>query len=191
MSMRIFSLVFIMISYVYSTQAQKVCRQNYKNETSLSYSDLMSFVLGSMSASYERTIYHKKGTDNFISAQLEYTNKIDLSGIDVSNYVATRFLTSSLKYNFGNKHIYSLGVGVIFSFLNITPIGSFSYKYDFRKYRFTLGGGLQFSYLGLARSELRYSSIPPIVITIPNWQYNYDYTWKDHILLNIRVGKYF
>jgi hypothetical protein len=191
MSMRIIILSFIMFSHVYTVQAQKVCRQNYKNETSLAYNDLMSFVLGAMSVSYERTIYHKKGKDNFISAQLEYTNKIDLSGIDVSNYVATRFLTSSLKYNFGDKHIYSLGAGVVFSFLNITPIGSFSYKYDFRKYRFTLGGGLQFSYLGLARSVVRYSSIPPIVITKPNWQYDYDYSWKDHILFNIRVGKYF
>jgi hypothetical protein len=189
--MRIIILLQFIFFHIHYIQAQKVCRQNYKNETSLSYNDLMSFVLGAMSASYERTVYHKKETDVFLSVQLEYTNKVDLTGADVSNYVATRFLTSSFKYNFGNKHIYSLGTGVVFSFFNITPVGSFSYKYDFRKYKFTLGGGLQFSYRGLARSELRYSSIPPIVITTPNWQYNYDYSWKDHILLNIRVGKYF
>jgi hypothetical protein len=112
-------LCCILILHFSNSHAQKVCRQNYKNEISIAYNELFSFVLGAMSASYERTIYHKKGKDRFVSAQLEYTNKIDLSGLDRSNVIAIRFITPSLKYNFGDKHIYSLGAGVVFSGLNI------------------------------------------------------------------------
>jgi hypothetical protein len=195
MSMRITTLFSIMVSYVYSTQAQKVCRQNYKNEASISYNNLMSLVLGSLGLSYERTIYHKRNKANFLSIQLDYASKIDLYGIDVSNRIATKYFSPTLKYNFGDKHIYSLGLGVVISNLNTasSSLCFFNYKYDFRKQKLTVGGGLQVSYLGLAKSEEHYNPIRPTQnISSLFWSpYSYSSTWQDRILFNIRVGKYF
>jgi hypothetical protein len=176
-----------------SIQAQKACRQNYKNEASLSYNNLMSFVLGSAGLSYEYTIVHKKDKNNYISVQLEYASKLDLL-LDVYtlNRIATKYFTPSLKYNFGDKHIYSIGVGVVLSFLNTTPASFLNYKYDFRKYKFTIGCGLQLNYLGLAKTKEYYNPTPTVVVTGSYWSpYSYDYSWRDHILFNIRVGKYF
>jgi hypothetical protein len=191
--MRASILLLLSVFYFSNIQAQTSRRQNYKNEASLSYNDLMSFVLGSAGLSYEYTIFHKKEKDNFISVQLEYASKLDLLlGGYTLNRVTTHYLTPSLKYNFGNKHIYSVGVGAVISFFNTTPASFFSYKYDFRKYKYTIGCGLQLNYLGLAKTKEYYNPIPPIVASGSYWSpYSYDYSWKDRILFNIRVGKYF
>jgi hypothetical protein len=179
-----------MVSYVYSTQAQKVCRQNYKNEASISYNELGSFVLGAVGMSYERTLYHKKGKDNFISFQLDFAFNPDRANIN-ERIIALSYLTPTLKYNFGDRHIYSLGIGEVFSLLDNTPIAFFNYKYDYRKHKFTIGAGLQISYFGLARSEEHYNSNPTVITGSYFTPYSYSSKWQDHILFNIRVGKYF
>jgi hypothetical protein len=188
--MRITTLLLLSFLYFPNIQAQKVCRQNYKNEASVSYNELFSFVFGAVGMSYERTLYHKKGRDNFISIQLDFAFNPNRANIN-DRIIALNYLTPSLKYNFGDRHIYSIGTGVAFSSLNTTPIIAFNYKYDFRKYKFTIGAGLQISYFGLAKTIEYYHSTPPTVITSPFWQYSYDYSLQDRILFNIRVGKYF
>jgi hypothetical protein len=185
-------LLSFLLIYAVDGQSQKVCRRNYKNEASLSYNNLVSLLPGTVGLSYERTIYHKKNDGKFVSIQLEYAFLFNLyDNINNINRIAYRTITPSVKYNFGNKHIYSVGAGVVFSLLNTTPACSFNYKYDFRKYKFTLGGGLQVSYLGLAKSIEEYNPIPPIVVTGSFNYYRYKYSWKDRILFNVRIGKYF
>jgi hypothetical protein len=186
-------LLSFLLIYAVDGQAQKVCRQNYKNEASLSYNNLMSFVFGAAGLSYERTIYHKKNKDNFVSIQLEYTSMIDPYNniYIIDDRVAFRTLSPSLKYNFGSRHIYSLGIGAVFSYLNTTPACSLNYKYDLNKYKFTIGGGLQVSYLGLAKTKEQYNPLPPIIVTGSLSPYSYHYSWKDRILFNVRIGKYF
>jgi hypothetical protein len=193
--MRVSILLLLSMFYFSNIQAQKSCRQNHKNEASLSYNDLMSFILGSIGLSYERTIFHKKHKDNFISIQLEYASKVDAFDVNVGNRIATKYFSPSFKYNFGSTHIYSLGLGVVLSNLNtaVSSSCSFNYKYDFKKQKLTVGGGLQVSYLGLAKSEEHYDpNRPTSNIGSIFWSpYSYSSIWKDHILLNIRVGKYF
>jgi hypothetical protein len=124
--MRFNILLSFFLFYAVNIQAQKVCRQNYKNEASLSYSNLMNFVFGAVGLSYERTIHHKKKSDKFISLQFEYASKLDLYNVATFSRVPRATLTPTLKYNFGDKHIYSIGVGASLSLLNTTPTASFS-----------------------------------------------------------------
>jgi hypothetical protein len=185
-------LLSFLLIYAVDGQAQKVCRQNYKNEASVSYNNLLSFALGSTGLSYERSIYHKKNKNNFISLQVDYVSMINLPELFYLDKRAYRYIAPYVKYNVGDKHIYSIGLGGILSFFTITPAGSLSYKYDFRKYKLTFGAGLQVSYLGLASSVEQYNPPPkPPIVNTGAGLYIYSSSWKDRILFNVRIGKYF
>jgi hypothetical protein len=187
-------LLSFLLIYAVDGQAQKVCRQNYINEVSISYNNLMSSVFSSVGLSYELTMHSKKNKSNFVSLQLDYVSRVDIVEMSISNRIAARYLIPSLKYNWGYKHIYSVGLGVGMSNIHdfVLPSMLFNYKYDLRKQKCTVGIGLQAIFDGLAKTVEHYNPIPPKQITNIVWSpYTYSASWKDRILFNIRIGKYF
>jgi hypothetical protein len=187
--------MFLFINSQYGI-SQKNCRQNYKNEISLSYNNLLDINFAFFGLSCERVVYHKKKKNDFVSVQFDYLIASYLQNPYIYGRISSVCMTPSIKYNFGDQHIYSIGAGASLIFLklpNVSPVGTFNYKYDFKKHKLTIGVGLQISYFGLAMSEEYYDPNPPTHnITSTFWSpYNYKSIWKDHILFNIRAGKYF
>jgi hypothetical protein len=189
--MRIITLLLLSFLYFNNINAQQVSRHNYKNECSLSYNNLMSFVFDAGGISYERTLYQRKNNDKFLSIQFDYGIKINAYGFSATSRTALSYLTTSVIYNFGQKHIYSVGLGMVVSLLNTTPACSFNYKYDFKKNRFTVGAGLQVSYLGLALSKEYYNPKPKIITGSFFSPYSYGSSLSDRFLFSVRLGRYF